>query len=349
MLYDKPNKQILEELDKVVYGHTSAKKTLINLVNRSKMRYSQKYLSKRAPIADNSGSTREKRVPLSRQNSYHIQESHPDFDDLIETRNCLLIGSSGTGKTHLVHSLSKICHFPLLEVDANELAPTSNNDGLNVARLQKALYKTIDKAMQNDPSRYHSLEGTKDQTIIYVDEIDKLATAFDSSGNWNKHVQANFLKVFEGHKEFEGVSFIFSGAFATMDIYDINKPKNLGFTHNNKVLEHEHDLEQKVIKYGLVPELLGRIHNIVLLDKLEKEDFKKILNTLVLPKAKKELSWFNIDKFELTEEQEEFIIDKAMNSQLGVRSLIKEVSKLCQELEFDYESNKKQITKKDTI
>lgn len=309
MLYSRSNETILKELDKVVYGHKAAKMALITLVNRSKMRYHQIWHAE-TPVA---------------------------HDDLVKNVNCLLIGNSGTGKTHLVQSLAKICDFPLVCIDANQLAPTNASDGFSVDRLIKTLKKEASRLVEEKPEIYFSKDGALDQMVVFIDEVDKLAKAFDSSGSWNQHVQAGFLSLFENTTELANLSFVFAGAFDKMTLSKESDKRSIGFKTEIHEVDNEFDLEQEVIKYGLLPELVGRIHNIVPLDKLEKDDYKKILRTLILPNMRKELKHFNCPNFTLSVKEEEGIINKAVKSKMGVRVLRKEVLKLAQEIEFDYE------------
>lgn len=317
MIYSKSNQRILTELNEVVFGHKEAKIALINLVNRSKMRYHQ----------------------------IHHALTRIDDKDLVKNINCLLIGPSGTGKTHLVHSLSEICEFPLVCIDANSLAPTNASDGINAQRLIQIVKRKATEYLESDPrhEHYFSKEGVLDQMVIFIDEIDKLAKAFDSSGNWNKHVQANFLALFENNSELPNLSFIFAGAFSTMKLRGTETTKSIGFSTPKETTDKDFDIEQEIIKYGIIPELLGRIHSIIVLDKLREIDYRIILEDLILPSIQDELKAFNITNFNLVDEDKKALILKSMKSEMGVRMLRKEVLKLAQALEFDYEWSNNEV------
>lgn len=312
MIRSKSNNQILNELDAIVYGHKSAKIALINLVNRSKMRYQQLFKS----------------------------NQHYTKDSAVSNVNCLLIGDSGTGKTHLVKTITNLCDLPLLCIDATQLAPTSASEGFSAEKLIKVAKRFAFDEVELNPHLYANKDEVLNQMIIFVDEIDKLANSFDSSKSWNRHVQANFLALFENNTELENVSFIFAGAFANMEKRSASKAKDFGFIQNQVVENSEFDVENEVIKYGLIPELVGRIHNIVVLDELKEEDFRNILNKMILPKVRNQLVHFNEPKFKLKKGQEKIIIEKAVKSEMGVRILIKELQKLTQEIEFNFEWNK---------
>lgn len=310
MIFDKPNKEILELLNKLVYGHYEAKKSLINLVNRSKIRHHQRW----------------------------GQQLHKDY--WIEPSKVLLVAESGTGKTHLVESLAQILDFPLVKVDATKFVPTGGSGGIKEQDLQKMIRDKAAEYCQNKKGYYHSVEGTIDQTVVFVDEIDKLAQSFESSGNWNQHVQSNFLTLFDNKDEFAGVSFIFAGAFSHI-IRESNASSSIGFL-NDICSEPENsgkipDLEDKIIKLGIIPELLGRISSIVELDKFSIVDYYEILVNVILPKKILDLSYFGVMDSGLLEEDLMKIAETASKSGQGIRSLKRQLDKHFLEAEFQYE------------
>ncbi len=297
----RANRDIYEELSQHVIGHDTAKKVLINLVNRSKLRYYTKW---------------------------GLLQS----GDEIKISNCLLIGESGTGKTHLIESLAKVMDFPLLRVDATELNPTGASGGLKKADFLKLMKTTVLELMEENPQKYFSYEGTMDQLVVFVDEIDKLGQVLSS--DWNHHVQSNFLTLFDNKEEYAGVTFVFAGAFAKMEKRQ-KGIKQLGFQTTTTDVAKPGDLAQKVIAAGLLPELVGRLSHIVLLDELKKEDYKKILFDLVIPKANSQLSLYGIYNFKLSDEQLDHILETAIGSGLGVRGLETGFNQLLVDIEFD--------------
>ena len=220
MLHNLSNYEILLELNSQVAGHESAKKALINLVNRSKIRHHQKW----------------------------IEQMHKDY--LIAPHKLLLIGQSGTGKTHMIEKLQEIVDFPLIRLDATKLNPTGASGGSKEEDVRKMIIEKAAEYCQVKKGYYHSMEGTIDQVVVFVDEIDKLGKRSDSSGNWNTHVQANFLTLFDNKAEFAGVSFIFAGAFADMTKYDNSTKKQIGFSHDKKKEGDRGDIGEKVVQEG---------------------------------------------------------------------------------------------------
>lgn len=224
------NKTLLEELDYYVVGHTEAKKALITLVMRSRLRHFQKYIKEM------------------------------DSDYLLQPMKILLMGASGSGKTHLVESLQKITHFPLLRIDATHLGPSGSGGSIKPNDLRKMIIEKATIACDLSPNRYYSVEEAVDSTVVFVDEIDKLGVSFDSSGNWNSHVQSNFLTLFDNKAEFSGLSFVFAGAFTGITKEKETK-RSIGFSFNETIGEDEF-LDDQIIKYGLIPELANTTKNL---------------------------------------------------------------------------------------
>ena len=297
------NHVILKELNAAIHKHEKAKKVLINLINRSRLRCSQRW---------NEGF---------------------EVEDLISNSNCLLIGKSGTGKTYLMETLSRLMDFPLLCIDATTLMPTSASGGLNQADVIKAIRKTALAYFEDAPrNKYYCVEEVIDQMVVFVDEIDKLGQEFSSS-NWNKHTQTSFLTLFENKHEYHSVSWVFAGAFTDLNRKKIDK-KYIGFNHI-KDSKEERDIENEIIKYGMVPELVGRIHHIVELDELTVDDYEEVLVDIILPKKVNACYEIGIDPDLLLDHDFSGIIKKAHKSEQGIRMLSKEIDKLLIDLEFE--------------
>lgn len=272
----------MKTIDDLVYGHARAKKVLQVLINRSKERHYKKCVKG--------------------------EEVYPD------RLNCLLIGQSGTGKTHLIKSMSKIHDFPLLCIDATELMPTGNDSGLNRNQLRKLIMDTA-KEYTNKP-QYHSVEGVLNQMVIFVDEFDKLGRSYDSSGNWNKQVQSSFLTMIEDTEELAGISWIFAGAFS--GIYETRSEKKrhgIGFFEHHEESKPSQEIkEQDILKAGIIPEMLGRIPLIVQLDDFVLEDYINIVKQLLETK-------YNVLKSVNVEQ----IAEQAMSSGQGIRSITRQL------------------------
>lgn len=271
----------MKNIDDLVYGHKQAKKVLQVLINRSKERYYKKCIK--------------------------------GLEEYPERLNCLLIGQSGTGKTHLIKSMAKIYDFPLLCIDATELMPTGNDTGLNRKQLRKLIFDTA-KDLTNKP-QYHSMEGVLNQMIIFVDEFDKLGTSFDSSGNWNKHVQSSFLTMIENTEELGGISWVFAGAFSGIYENKNIKKNSIGFFEQPEESKPNQEIkEQDILKAGIIPEMLGRIPLIVQLDDFTIGDYVSVVEQLLETKYS---TLTNVNALEVAE--------TALSSGQGIRSITRQL------------------------
>jgi len=286
------NYNILNALNEHVHGHEKSKKALIVAINRNKQRYYQKQIS--------------------------LEPQAPKL-------NLLLVGESGTGKTLMLESLAKIMKFPLVRIDATKLDNSNRKEEFNAAAIAKLIREEATKALAE--GKYFSLQGAIDQTVVFVDEFDKLGISFDSTGNWNTMIQASLLTLVDNKGEFEGVTWIMAGAFSKAKEKAISS-KSIGFFGQNA---EEKPVIKKfdALKWGIIPELLGRIGVVSELDKLDKEAYLRILHKHILPSMGDVALELN----------EDAIVTEAMNSGMGVRHLTTLVNEALMDVEFDTEFN----------
>lgn len=304
------NRFIMSSLDNYVFGHMEAKKALITMINRARLRHHQKF----------------------------IKEMDEEY--LIAPMKVLLIAPSGTGKTHLVESLRKVVPFPLIRVDATQMNPAGSSGGVKMESLKKYIVEEATRCCLDYPEHYFSIEGAVDRAVVFIDEVDKLGTSFESSGNWNQHVQSNFLTLFDNKQEFAGVSFVFAGAFSEITKMVHNK-NSIGFMQGENINKTE-DIDEKLMKSGLIPELVGRINYIAELDLFNEDDLLKIMQSKILPKKLRDLAAYGLFNVEITEDRLREIAHSGMKSGQGVRYLQRALDKLF--LEFEYETDLDPIT-----
>lgn len=287
------NQEILEKLNKLVYGHVETKKLLITLIQRSKLRYYKKC----------------------------VLNEPTDLKPL----RCLLIGDSGTGKTHLLGSLRTLMPFPYLYIDATRLAPTSA-DGITQEKLTALIDSTAERAVKSGVAFSH--EGALNSMVIFVDEIDKLG--IDSNGRgWNLSTQSSFLTLIDNKEKYSGISWVFAGAFH--DCKQRQHSRSIGFfTSELLPLVGNIDLTTS----GLIPELLGRMSLTARLDTFSAEDYKKILVDFLLPTKHACLTELNINISTPDDTELDRMASQAVSSSQGVRYIEKELETYYLEAEF---------------
>jgi ATP-dependent Clp protease ATP-binding subunit ClpX len=261
----------------------------------------------------------------------------------LQKSNIVLIGPTGTGKTLLAQTLARILNVPFAIADATSLTEAGyvGEDVENILlKLIQAADYDIEKA---------------EKGIVYIDEIDKIARKTDNPSITRdvsgEGVQQALLKILEGtvasvppqggrkhpHQEFMQIDttdilFICGGAFDGLEKIIQNRigSKGIGFgadlqsiDHNNIGAVLRQILPQDLLKYGLIPEFVGRIPVIATLDSLDKNALIRILTEPRNALVKQYQKMFELDDvlLEFKEGSLQAVAEEAIKRNTGARGL----------------------------
>jgi ATP-dependent Clp protease ATP-binding subunit ClpX len=282
-----------------------------------------------------------------------INQASP-IDERIEKSNILILGPTGTGKTYVVENLARILDRPFYKCNAPDFT-AAGYVGKDVEDIVLGLIAEADDDIER-----------AQKGIIYIDEVDKIAKNSGRSGDvGGEAVQQAILKMVEGTEleitvrqqggkktikfDTSNVLFVCSGAFARIE--DIVKAritsdkKGIGFGAAAQQVEADVRMESfysevttdDLVKFGMIPEFLGRLPVRAVLDPLQLED---LVNILTKPKnaiTKQFIRYYEADDVTLTFEEGalEEIALQSQKRKLGARGLKTMLTRVMEDHDFN--------------
>jgi ATP-dependent Clp protease ATP-binding subunit ClpX len=309
-------RQIYEHLDLYVIGQTAAKRAVATAAHQHLKRVEQRRLGR---------------------------------PTLLRKSNLLLMGPTGSGKTHLARKLADLLEVPFTVVDATEYTEAGYYGKDVEVMIAELLFKSG-----------HSIDATQ-SGIIFIDEIDKIArrtgsarTGAGSRDIGGEGVQQALLKLLEGREIFvplnvtqhwnkhdfvqvdtSDILFICAGTFT--DLHQVQVDKQVGFGSAGRRMGSSRLRVKELIEYGLLAELLGRLPVQVQLQELTSDELFRILTVPpdALAREYREALLLDGVELDLQESALRAVVEYSVEKKLGARALRSILEELLADVMFE--------------
>lgn len=302
------------------------------------------------------------RLAVAVYNHYKRINNSQVSDVEIDKSNIILCGPTGSGKTYLAKTIAKMLDVPIAICDATVLTQ-AGYVGEDIESILSRLLQAADYDVEK-----------AERGIVFIDEIDKIARKGDNPSITRdvsgEGVQQGLLKLLEGSivnvppqggrkhpdqkmiaVDTKNILFICGGAFEGLErkIANRTNKRTVGFNQDIKVAKKEEKnglfaqvTHQDLKSFGLIPEILGRLPILTYLDELDREAIKRILIEPKNALIKQYQLLFELDgvKLSFNKKAIDYIVDKAVERNLGARGLRGIMEDLMNKAMFDIPSDK---------
>lgn len=263
-----------------------------------------------------------------------------EYELLLENKSVLLLtGQTGTGKTFIIKKAAELLNFHLIVINAKDIS----QEGWKGESLEAQVKKEILSRKLTQ----------KDHIIVFIDEFDKMcmSLASEDSIDYNMHIQYSILKYLDQSSDayinastswvkHRQICFILGGNFEEMRRQRVDKM--IGFNYTKS--EDDRDICKELMTFGMIPEIAGRVSEIVELNSITKEAYEYVWNNknffLNLWKELLETKGIMIDNQVYMDRS----VSRALKKDVGIRGLIQEANLVLNEVLLNNPSFFRQYT-----